>query len=383
MEFGLILWHNMETSTRILHHLQDLVFLTPVEIVRQVRQMGYVGQEKAVKSLSLMACRHLKRLECVFLGEIPQEDLPSKDNYLLIGPTGCGKTYLTKLIFEHILQLPTAFIDITSYSETGYIGQDVVSILTRLVHAADGDYELASIGLVCLDEFDKLSSGKNNAVFSGQGTTKDVSGLGVQRELLKMLEGAEIDVPIELPHSSYSPRATMHTDFISFIALGAFSGISKTIHHTNQQIGFIKGEGSSAEERNKIAYRLSEEEVRKTTYFQNYGIMPELIGRFTRIIPFHPLDKVNLKSILLDNLMRQYEKELRMIDVSLQIEDQVAEKITEEALERETGARGLKSSLYAYIEDACFDLYSNPSDKHRKIHLFVEDGDIQWGIQES
>ncbi|MEM7373256.1 MAG: AAA family ATPase [Bacteroidota bacterium] len=371
----------IEAGARIHNYLLSLEDLTPVEIVRQVRMMGYVGQEKAVKSLSLMACRHVKRLASVFLEGISQDELPSKDNYLLLGPTGCGKTHLIRLIFEKILQLPTAIIDITSYSETGYIGQDVVSILTRLVHAADGDYELASIGIVCLDEFDKLSSGKNNAVFSGQGTTKDVSGLGVQRELLKMLEGAEIDVPIELTHSSYSPRATMETDFISFVALGAFSGITKTIQHYNQQIGFGKKESKGQEQRNEIAYRLTEEEVRKTSYFQNYGIMPELIGRFTRIIPFHPLDKENLKQILLDNLMSQYEKELRMIHVSLEIEEAVMDKITEEALERETGARGLKSSLYSYIEDACFDLYSTPSTKKRIIHLYIEGGDIQWGIK--
>lgn len=365
----------------IREYLSGIHHITPKEIVQELREMGYVGQDKAVRAMSLMACRHIKRLECVFLGDIPPEDLPDKDNYLLVGPTGCGKTHLIQLIFGKILGLPTTIIDLTSYSETGYIGQDVVAILTRLVHAAEGNYALASIGIVCLDEFDKLASGKNNAVFSGQGTTKDVSGLGVQRELLKMLEGTEIDVPIELSHSSYSPRATMSTDFISFVALGAFSGIGSTIEFHNKQIGFGKSAPNGTGRENMIAYSLTDEEVRKTAYFQNYGIMPELIGRFSRIVPFHPLNKENLKQILLDTLMKQYQKELRLIQTRLEIKEEVLDKMVEEALDRETGARGLRSALYSYLEDACFELYSDPSEKERLLSLFLDQGEISWRIE--
>lgn len=352
--------------------------LTPKNIYKQVRKSGYIGQEKAVKALSLMACRHIYRIEKVVQDKVPMEELPPKDNYLLVGPTGCGKTFLTNIIFQKILKLPTAIIDITSYSETGYIGQDVVSILTRLVHAADGDYDLASIGIVCLDEFDKLSTSKNSAVFSGAGTTKDVSGHGVQKELLKMLEGAEIDVPMELSHATYSPRATMHTDFIPFVALGAFSGISKTIGRHNKSVGFKadKAEGSFDD----IAYQIDEDDLTKVAHFQQYGIMPELIGRFSRIIPFHPLQEDHLKDILNSNLIAKYQNELALREASLTIDPKVLDKIIKGALEMETGARGLRTSLTRYIEDAFFELYSSKTQKKKEIIVFLDKDKIAWKI---
>ncbi|EAY27915.1 AAA family ATPase [Microscilla marina] len=351
---------------------------TPQDIYNKVRLHGYIGQHKAVQAISLMACRHIRRLKNVFVDKIPKDELPPKDNYLLVGPTGSGKTYLVDIVFNKILHLPTTVIDITSYSETGYIGQDVVSILTRLVNAADGNYDLAALGVVCLDEFDKLSTSKNSAVFAGQGTTKDVSGFGVQKELLKILEGAEVDVPEELSHSAYAPRDTMSTEFISFVALGAFSGITKTINHHNQQIGF--GSKTETAYTDAIAYQLNENDLNKTVYFQEYGIMPELIGRFSRIVPFHPLDKAHLQDILVKNTLKRYEKELALVKSSLKIDDDVLEKIVDQAIEMETGARGLRTSLFGYIEDACFELYSHLEQQNTKIHLFLEKDKIQWEI---
>ena len=168
--------------------VRSIPFLTPQQTADTIREMGYVGQERAVTVVSLMAYRHVSRLRKLYLEGVSRDLLPAKTNLLLAGPTGSGKTHLVELLFQHILQLPTVIVDMTGYSETGYVGQDVSSILTRLLYAADLNPVATSMGVVCLDEFDKVASGQNSAVFAGAGTTKDVSGLGVQRELLKMLE---------------------------------------------------------------------------------------------------------------------------------------------------------------------------------------------------
>ena len=325
-----------------------------------------------------MAYRHINRLRHIYVDQIAPHELPSKDNHLLIGPTGCGKTFLVELVFGRILQLPHTIVDITAYSETGYVGQDAVSILTRLVHAAEGNYELASIGVVCIDEFDKLATSKNSAVFSGQGTTKDVSGFGVQKELLKMLEGAEIAVPVELSHSSYSARATMQTDNITFIACGAFSGFDRIINQHKNKIGF--GEQENELSGRQIAYTLDENDINKAFHFQNYGIMPELIGRFSRVIPFHPLGKEDLTAILQKNVIAQYEKELDLAGCKLKIDQKVLDQVVEEAFERETGARGIKNALLGYIEDACFELYSSKK-KIKAVELYLDQGEVQWKLK--
>jgi ATP-dependent Clp protease ATP-binding subunit ClpX len=129
-----------------------------------------------------MAYRHVRRVKRIYLDGVDRAQVPRKSNSLLVGPTGCGKTYLIELLFGKILKLPTALVDVTTYSETGYVGQDPCTILTRVLHAADDNPMLASIGIVCLDEFDKIASGQNNAIFAGPGTTKDGTGMGVQRE---------------------------------------------------------------------------------------------------------------------------------------------------------------------------------------------------------
>ena len=171
----------------LVRFAKELPVLSPREIYRRLEELGYRGQNEARRAVSLMAYRHVRRIKRIYVDGVKREHLLPKSNTLLIGPTGCGKTFLVELLFQQILHLPTVIIDITTYSETGYVGQDPSTILTRLLHAADDNPLLAAIGIVCLDEFDKIASGQNNAVFAGAGTTKDVTGLGVQRELLKML----------------------------------------------------------------------------------------------------------------------------------------------------------------------------------------------------
>ena len=209
---------NFQERQYLAEYLNNLPSHTPAELSKKIGKYGYIGQEKAKKAISLLAYRHINRLRKIFVDNIEKRLLPTKENYLLIGPTGCGKTFLIETLFNHILRIPTVIIDITSYSETGYVGTDPVAILTRLIQAAK-DPLIASVGIVCIDEFDKISSGKNNAVFSGAVTTKDVSGLGVQKELLKMIEGAEINVPTSITHSSYADRRPFNTEHVSLFII--------------------------------------------------------------------------------------------------------------------------------------------------------------------
>lgn len=371
-------------SSHIQQFLGSMPHFTPAEMVRRIEACGYKGQEQARKALSLMAYRHVNRLKQIHLDGVSRHELPAKENYLLVGPTGSGKTYLVELLFRTVLHLPTVIIDITSYSETGYVGQDAVSMLTRLMNAADGDPELASIGVICIDEFDKLASGKNNAVFSGQGTTKDVSGLGVQRELLKMLETADVDVPTELSHSSWAKRETFGTSDVAFIACGAFSGLPKAVKkksYKKEEIGFGKKveEKAPPKKEKKIARSLNRDDVHKVTTFQNYGIMPELIGRFSRILPFNALDKDTLKEILLDSTLKKYEKELALQNIKLKIDESVSDRIVEDALQRETGARGVRYALLEFIEEALFEAYSTDRNVSSVV-LRMKDDEIKWKL---
>src|SRR5260221_3642763 len=205
--------------------VRELPIIPPKKIFQKLEEAGYRGQDEARRAVSLMAYRHVRRIKRIYLDGAKREQVLPKSNYLLIGPTGCGKTHLVELLFQQILRLPTVIIDITTYSETGYVGQDPSTILTRLLHAADDNPLLASIGIVCLDEFDKIASGQNNAIFAGAGTTKDVTGMGVQRELLKMLEAGEVVVPLELTHSTYGDHIVLSTRDIAFIPAGAVSGV--------------------------------------------------------------------------------------------------------------------------------------------------------------
>ena len=270
--------------------MHNIPVLAPRAIGERIRAAGYVGQDRAVRAIALGAYRHVQRLRRIHLEHVPVEDLPPKAPMLFVGPTGCGKTFLVEILFRDILRLPTAIVDMTGFSETGYVGQDTTSILTRLLYAADMDLAHAAIGIVCLDEFDKLSSGQNSAVFAGQGTTKDVSGLGVQRELLKMLEAIELPVPLEYTHSDYAPKAIMSTRDVGFIACGAFSGLKGVIERTGKEhIGFGREPLSGGQDRIAVSY--GEDEVELARTFMNYGFLPELIGRFRRIVPFSSLER--------------------------------------------------------------------------------------------
>ena len=361
----------------IVLYVRSIPFLTPREITATIRETGYVGQDRAVTAVSLMAYRHVSRLRKMHLEGISRDLLPDKTNLLLVGPTGCGKTHLVELLFQHILQLPTITVDLTGYSETGYVGQEVTSILTRLLYAADLNQVASSVGVVCLDEFDKVASGQNNAVFAGAGSTKDVSGLGVQRELLKMLEAAEISVPNDLSHSEYGARTVMSTSDIAFIGCGAFSGFKGITDAARaEDIGF--GRKAGGHDPDRIAVSYTEDDVAAVRHFHRFGFLPELIGRFKRIVPFQSLSAEQLADILRQNILRQYRNEFRFEEIQLEVDDAVLQLMVRQALGKESGARGLESVFARHLEDAAFAAYSEEGVK--RIHLRLRGDEVVFGL---
>ena len=330
---------------------------TPTEIHERLAGLGYRGQDAARRSVSLLAYRHVRRLKRIYLDGLTRDQVPPKPNALLVGPTGCGKTYLIELLFRRVLRLPTVIVDVTGFSETGYIGNDAVTILTQLLNRANDNPLIASTGIVCLDEFDKLASSSNRARFDGEGSTKDVSGLGVQKELLRMMEIGEVPVPLDFNNSAYSGKVTMRTDDITFVACGAFSGLKGIVLRQGDKgnLGFLGKPKARAKEDIAVVYE--EAELGQIENFQTYGFLPELIGRFTRIVPLAPLDRDTLRAILRDNVIRQFQREFEDEGLALKVTPRVLDHIVDLALKRQTGARGLNAILTQVIEDSAFKTF--------------------------
>ena len=355
--------------------VRDLPVISPKAIYARLEELGYRGQREARRAVALMAYRHVRRIRRIYLDGAKREQLLPKTNTLLLGPTGCGKTHLVELLFREILRLPTVIVDITTYSETGYVGQDPSTVLTRLLHAADDNPLLASIGIICLDEFDKIASGQNNAIFAGAGTTKDVTGLGVQRELLKMLEASEVVVPLELTHSSAGDHVVMSTADVAFVAAGAFSGFHQVAARRAAQgrVGF----GSNpvaAKASDAIAVSFTSHEVEQVGNFQAYGFLPELLARFSRFVPFEALDAETLMEILKSNVLERLIREFEDEGFELIVDDPVKDHLVAESLRRETGARGLSAVLTRTIEDAAFEAFAEK--RGGRIRVVLEKGKL-------
>ncbi len=362
-------WRDEQLAHR-RNFIAALPIAPPQTISEQVEALGYKGQLEQRRAMALMAYRHIRRLKNIHVEGMARQSLPPKQNTLLAGPTGCGKTFLIETLFKEIFKLPTVIVDITSFTESGYIGDDVKTILTRLVNAADNNPLLAECGIVCLDEFDKIAASSSNSRFAGEGTSKDVSGYGVQRELLTMLHGAEMQVPMDYGYSQFGARLTFATHDLPFIACGAFSGLEELLKTEKAAIGFQKQNDHEKDNAIKV--------VEEVEGFQKYGFLPELIGRFTRIVSFQPLSEDTLKQILAENILPQYEREFVGEELQLVVTNEASEHVITRCLKRGTGARGLHSELANAIEQAAFETFGATTGK--EVRITVTNGKLTCEI---
>jgi ATP-dependent Clp protease ATP-binding subunit ClpX len=356
------------TGDEVRERVAALEVLPPKEIVARLTDMGYRGQEEARRAAAVLAYRHVRRVRRLYLEGLAPEG-NARENCLFLGPTGSGKTYLVELLFREILSVPTVMADATQFSETGYVGDDVNTLLSRLFEAAEGDAAWASCGVICMDEFDKLATSRSDSRFAGQQTTKDVSGFGVQRSLLALLSASRVDFPPDYGFTSRTRPLSMDMAGVTFIACGAFSGLKGTAEGLNrtERLGFgreVKRQAAEA-----IAERVSEDQLEQTTAFSRYGFIPELIGRFNRIVSFSPLDADTLKDILQTNVLRGYEREFEQEGLKLVVEPAVRDWVVSRALKRETGARGLRAALAPALESAAYEHFGQPGASSVRLTL--------------
>ena len=346
---------------RMQKHVRDIPELTPHDMNLELEKRGYCGQEQARRAVCLFAYRHVRRIQALFLEGVPLSQLPPKENLLLQGPTGCGKTYLLELLFRDVLNLPVAIVDVSSMTEAGYAGQDTDIIPRQLIQSAGGNLDLASIGVVCLDEFDKLA-GENHM-------QENSKGIGVQRELLKMIEGAE------LPPSWKEKRPnapTISTRCVPFVSVGAFSGMTQLKNTLNRRQNAM---GFGADQRED-----SELSMIDTDLLQRYGFIPELVGRFGRFTSVEPMNRELLTEILDQQVIHQYRAECEREGIGLHISPAVRHAIVDKSLKSGTGARSLATSLNTHMEDACYQAYSSNSSSVN-IHFRLERGSIKCRVR--
>ena len=334
--------------------IEPLFTMKDVPAPHKIKEMldeYVIGQEQAKKVISVAVYNHYKR---IFLDKDKEGTRIEKSNILMIGPTGSGKTYLVKTLAK-LLNVPLAIADATSLTEAGYIGDDIESVISKLLLSAGNDVERAECGIVFIDEIDKIAKKKNT-------NTRDVSGESVQQELLKLLEGSKVEVPVGTNQKNVlAPMETVNTDNILFICGGAFPALDDIIKERlqkNTSVGFNSDLKDKYDDEADLYSKVTNEDIRK------FGMIPEFIGRLPVVCTLSKLDKEAFKKILTEPknaILKQYKRLLELDEVELVFDDDAIDYIAQQAMKKDTGARALRSIIEEFMLDIMYEI---PKDKN-------------------